>query len=211
MNSKKYENTISSPKPPVKSSSTLKTECNRTRSTSGTENPQNPCDQKPPKVASPYGFPGLSKIKNKIWKSGSLGPSTSQPNSSKFYLNDDKPNQPEIKINGINHSISLNLNYNDNVLKESEQKDSINQKLNFLSDEERIEIQFYGLTQIKERVKLKIEQSNQIKEELSRLKNLAIAQKEQLRGVAEIEALKNEIRNLTNEKARLESLYKARK
>jgi len=113
--------------------------------------------------------------------------------------------QPDIKVTGINHSISLNL---DN---QAEKRKLINQKLNGLSDEERIEVQTYGLRQIEELVKLKVERRSQLKSEFDRLKIAVVEKNEQVRSVAEIDALKAEIRNLTNEKFRLESIYRTRK
>ena len=62
-----------------------------------------------------------------------------------------------------------------------------------LSDEERIEVQTYGLRQIEELVKLKVERRSQLKSEFDRLKIAVVDKNEQVRSVAEIDRIARDI------------------
>ena len=72
---------------------------------------------------------------------------------------------------------------------------------------EWIEIQQISFSKMKERLKLKTDLRDNLKMDLRELNNGLVAQNTVVRSQLEIEKLKGEIRDLTNEKARLEMKF----
>lgn len=114
----------------------------------------------------------------------------------------------------INHSISMNLDSNQNKIEDDDilkrtssiNKD-LNQKLNFITSEERIELQERGRKKLEERLFLKTKTRDSYRQEIEELNCSLVNKNVRVRSTLEIEKLRTEIRNLTNEKANLELKY----
>ena len=88
---------------------------------------------------------------------------------------------------------------------------SISSRVYFFIVLDRIGLQVRGFEQLDERLKLKIESRNNLKTDIEELNKSIVNKQEQIRSQYEIEAIRNDIRNLTNEKAKLEMKYSKRK
>lgn len=78
-------------------------------------------------------------------------------------------------------------------------------------DLDYIEIQKMSYMKMKERLKLKTDLRDNLKMDIRELNDRLVGQNTMIRSALEIEKLRGEIRDLTNEKARLEMKFNQRK
>lgn len=108
----------------------------------------------------------------------------------------------------MNHSISLNLGSTDSFTAiPLSTKNELYRKLKLLSNEEYIEIQKMSYLKMKERLKLKTDLRDNLKKDIRELNDKLVGQNTMIRSALENEKLRGEIRDLTNEKARLEMKF----
>lgn len=104
----------------------------------------------------------------------------------------------------LNYVPNVQRSKSSNFIMDPETREKMRKMLSQLTSEERIKLQQKGLELLRVQTNDKIEKKKNLERSIMEIKNHLTSKRQQLRSLVDIEKLREEIRNLTNEKAALE-------
>ncbi|RNA06142.1 hypothetical protein BpHYR1_052676 [Brachionus plicatilis] len=154
--------------------------------------------------SSGHGHNGtLSRLARFLWKNPKKMPHSSS--SQNVSNGENKEFKHLISSPGqLSHVPLIQCPKTSNFKMDAETREELRKKLSQLTTQERIQLQQKGLELLKAKINSEKDEKKNFDKTISEIKNHLTTKRQQFRSHTDIENLRNEIRNLTNEKAALE-------